>query len=132
MDRSSKRELAFKLIYSLEIQKQYDEETIELFVENNSNGDNKVAKYLKNIANGIIENNKEIEEKISNNLKKDWNINRISKVELAVLKVAIYEITYTETPFKVAINEAVELAKKYGEEKSSSFVNGVLANIVKE
>ena len=96
MDRSSKRELAFKLIYSLEIQKQYDEETIELFVENNSNGDNKVAEYLKNIANGIIENNKEIEE------------------------------------FKVAINEAVELAKKYGEEKSSSFVNGVLANIVKE
>ena len=132
MDRSSKRELAFKLIYSLEIQKQYDEETIELFVENNSNGDNKVAEYLKNIANGIIENNKEIEEKISNNLKKDWNINRISKVELAVLKVAIYEIAYTETPFKVAINEAVELAKKYGEEKSSSFVNGVLANIVKE
>ena len=59
MDRSSKRELAFKLIYSLEIQKQYDEETIELFVENNSNGDNKVAEYLKNIANGIIENNKE-------------------------------------------------------------------------
>lgn len=47
MDRSSKRELAFKLIYSLEIQKQYDEETIELFVENNSNGDNKVAEYLK-------------------------------------------------------------------------------------
>ena len=118
MDRSSKRELAFKLIYSLEIQKQYDEETIELFVENNSNGDNKVADYLKNIANGIIENNKEIEEKISSNLKKDWNLSRVSKVEIAILKVAI--------------NEAVELAKKYGEEKSSSFVNGVLANIVKE
>lgn len=47
MDRSSKRELAFKLIYSLEIQKQYDAETVELFVENNNNGDNNVEKYLK-------------------------------------------------------------------------------------
>lgn len=84
------------------------------------------------MANGIIENNKEIEEKISSNLKKDWNLSRVSKVEIAILKVAIYEILYTETPFKVAINEAVELAKKYGEDKSSSFVNGVLANIVKE
>ena len=84
------------------------------------------------MANGIIENNKEIEEKISSNLKKDWNLSRVSKVEIAILKVAIYEILYTETTFKVAINEAVELAKKYGEDKSSSFVNGVLANIVKE
>ena len=132
MDRSSKRELAFKLIYSLEIQKLYDAETVELFVENNNNGDNNVEKYLKSMANGIIENNKEIEEKISSNLKKDWNLSRVSKVEIAILKVAIYEILYTETPFKVAINEAVELAKKYGEDKSSSFVNGVLANIVKE
>ena len=65
-------------------------------------------------------------------LKKDWNLSRVSKVEIAILKVAIYEILYTETPFKVAINEAVELAKKYGEDKSSAFVNGVLANIVKE
>ena len=132
MDRSSKRELAFKLIYSLEIQKEYDAETVELFVENNNNGDNNVEKYLKSMANGIIENNKEIEEKISSNLKKDWNLSRVSKVEIAILKVAIYEILYTETPFKVAINEAVELAKKYGEDKSSAFVNGVLANIVKE
>ena len=69
MDRSSKRELAFKLIYSLEIQKQYDAETVELFVENNNNGDNNVEKYLKIMANGIIENNKEIDEKISSNLK---------------------------------------------------------------
>ena len=59
---------------------------VELFVENNSNGDNNVAEYLKNMANGIIENNKEIEEKISSNLKKDWNLSRVSKVELASTK----------------------------------------------
>lgn len=65
-------------------------------------------------------------------MKKDWNLERISKVNLALLKLAIYEIQYKEIPFKVAINEAVELAKTYGEESSPVFINGILASIVKE
>ena len=69
---------------------------------------------------------------ISKNLKKDWKLERISKTNIAILKLAIYEIKYADTPFKVAINEAVELAKKYGEDSSSAFVNGILASIVKE
>ena len=69
---------------------------------------------------------------IEQNLKSDWKISRISKMDLAILKLAIYEIKYNEIPYKVAINEAVELAKKYGEDKSKNFVNGVLASIVKE
>ena len=133
MNRSAKRELAFKLIYSLEIQKSTDKETIELFIENNCNSNVETKKYLTNISEGIIKNRKEIEEKIAKNLKKDWTINRISKVELSILKLAIYEIKYEEEiPYKVSINEAIELAKKYGESKSQSFINGVLANIVKE
>ena len=59
-------------------------------------------------------------------------IERISKINLVLLKLAIYEILYTETPFKVVINEAVELAKKYGDDTSPNFVNGILASIVKE
>lgn len=55
---------------------------------------------------------------------------RISKVDLCILKLAIYEIKYKEIPFKVVINEAVELAKKYGEDNSKVFVNGILASIV--
>ena len=131
MNRTTRRELAFKLIYSLEIQKQFDEETIELFINNNTK-DKEVSEYLKSTVKGIIENTEKIENKISSNLKKDWTIKRISKIELSILKLAIYEIEYAEIPFKVAINEAVEIAKKYGEEKSSSFINGVLANIVNE
>lgn len=133
MNRSARRELAFKLIYSLEIQKNTDKETIELFIENNCNGNEETKKYLTNISEGIIKNKEEIESKISSNLKDDWTIDRISKVEFAILKIAIYEIRFEEEiPYKVSINEAVELAKKYGESKSQSFVNGVLANIVKE
>ena len=59
-------------------------------------------------------------------------MDRISKIDLAILKVAIFELGYTKVPYKVVINEAVELAKKYGDDSSKSFVNGVLASIVKE
>ena len=58
-------------------------------------------------------------------------MDRISKVDLSILKLAIYEIKYKEIPFKVVINEAVELAKKYGEDSSKNFVNGILASVVK-
>ncbi len=81
---------------------------------------------------GIDNNKAEIDKLISNNLKKDWKINRISKINLSILKLAIYEIKYKKLPFKVAINEAVELAKKYGDESAPNFINGVLASIVKE
>ena len=67
---------------------------------------------------------------ISKKLKKEWTIDRISKINLAILKIAIFEIKYQELPFKVAINEAVELAKKYGDDVAPVFVNGVLASIV--
>ena len=66
------------------------------------------------------------------NLKDDWKLSRISKMDLAILKLAIYEIKFSDVPYKVSINEAVELAKKYGEDNSKTFVNGILASIVKK
>ena len=83
------------------------------------------------IFNGLEDNKDIINELISKNLKQDWSIERISKVNLSILKIAIYEIKYMKIPFKVAINEAVELAKKYGDEASPNFVNGILASVVK-
>ena len=79
-----------------------------------------------------VEGKKEAVLGIEKNLKSDWKIERISKIDLAILKLAIYEIKYKELPFKVVINEAVELAKKYGEDTSKNFVNGVLASIVNQ
>lgn len=129
MDRSEKRELAFKLIYSTEIQKTSDEEVVDLFLENEVS-DESAKKYMKEIMEKIIENAEEINELISKNLKENWEMSRLSKIDLALLKLAICEIKYTDTPFKVVINEAVELAKKYGEDQSPSFINGVLAKLV--
>ena len=132
MNRSQVRELAFKLLYQIEIQKEINDEDMQLFFENNNITSEEAKKYIKDIVNGTSKNSEEILELIRNNLKKDWNLERISKVNLALLKLATYEIQYKEIPFKVAINEAVELAKNYGEESSPVFINGILASIVKE
>lgn len=133
MNRTAIRELAFKLIYSLEIQKDVDkQEQINLFLESNEIQDKNAKEYIEDIVKGIDENYEDIIEQIEKNLKSDWNIARISKVNLSLLKLAIYEIKYKEIPYKVVINEVVELAKKYGEDSSKNFVNGILASIVKE
>lgn len=133
MNRSEIREQAFKLIYSLEIQKKEQvEEQIELYLESNEIKDKKAITYIEDVVKGMEKNKEEIISKIQKNLKQDWKIERISKVDLAILKLAIYEIKYTDIPFKVAINEAVELGKKYGEDTSKNFINGILASVVKE
>lgn len=131
MKRTETREQAFRLIYSSQIQKDMDEEQINIFIEENNLGEEE-AEYIKNIFYGIKENKEEIEKLISSNLKEKWSMDRISKIDLSILKLAIFELVYSKLPYKVAINEAVELAKKYGEDSSKSFVNGVLASIVKE
>ena len=131
MKRSAIRELAFKLLYSMEIQQDNSQEQIDLYIENSDITDEEIKAYILNVTNGIKDHYEEIISIISNNLKQDWKLDRISKINLAILKLSIYEIKYTDIPYKVAINEAVELAKKYGEETSSTFINGVLANIVK-
>lgn len=133
MNRSAMRENAFKLIYSLEIQKPETlQEQIDLFFESNDIKDTETKKYINDVILGIDKNNDQILKEIEQNLKEDWKLSRISKMDLSILKLAIYEIKYNEIPYKVAINEAVELAKKYGEDKSKNFVNGILASIVKE
>ena len=133
MKRSAIRELTFRLIYSLEIQKVEDlEEQIELYIQCNEIEEDDAKEYIKDAIIGIKENIIEIQGLIEKNLKADWKIDRISKIDLSLLKLAIYEIKYKEIPYKVAINESLELAKKYGEETSKNFINGILASVVKE
>lgn len=65
-------------------------------------------------------------------MKEKWTIDRIAKVNLSLIKIAIYEMVYVKLPYKVAINEVVELAKRYSDEQAQSFINGILASIVKK
>ena len=133
MQRSAMRELAFQLIYGLEMQKdQENSGQVDIFVESNEITDEKVIKYLKDIQAGLWEHFSEINDLIENNLKENWSLARVSKINLSLIKIAIYEMLYKEVPYKVAINEVVELAKKYSDESAPVFINGILASVVKD
>jgi N utilization substance protein B len=131
MNRSAMREVAFKFLFSAEVQKELNEDQIDSFLDSNETTDDMLKEYITDIVRGINSNYLEIIKTIESNLKPDWKIERVSKVSLALLKLAIYEIKYKKLPYKAMINEVVELAKKYGEENTSKqFVNGILASIV--
>lgn len=133
MNRSKSREQAFKLLYSMQIAKSDDiEEQIKIYTEEEEITSSETIKYIEQIIKGIEEKSTDIEEQITENIKKDWTISRISKIDLSLLKLGIYEMLYADVPYKVVINEVVELSKKYGDDSSKSFVNGVLASIVKK
>lgn len=130
MEERTKRELAFCYIYSQEIQKQNSRNQVKMFLDCNEIEDVRTREYVKDIASGIKQNDAEITKIISKNLKEGWSIDRISTVDLALLKIAIYEIKYKQLTYKIAINEVVKYAKIYGEETSAPFINGVLASVV--
>lgn len=133
MKRTEAREEAFKLLYSLQLMTQKDiEEQTTIYIEDAEIQDKEAIEYIKDIINGTNRENEKIEKMISENIKEDWEIKRISKTDLTLLKLGIYEIIYSKLPYKVVINEAVELAKKYGDDNSKSFINGVLGSVVKK
>lgn len=132
MSRKKARDNAFKCVYQLEfMDKQNIDEILEYcFVENENIEEEK--KYIKSVLTGICENISEIDAIILSKLK-NWNLERIAKIDLAILRLAIYEIKYVEDiPVKVSANEAVELAKMYGNTDSKSFVNGVIAKVIQD
>ena len=88
--------------------------------------------YVQSVINGVSENLPTIDERIEN-LLIDWSMDRLARVDLAILRVAAYEILYrSDVPDAVAIDEAVELAHAFCEEKSAGFINGLLGNLVRE
>ena len=135
MNRSEIREVVLKFLYSLELQKvdkdEYEEQ-IQLFLEADEIEDKKVEKYIKDAVYGIEKNREEIINQIKDELSEKWEIRRLSKMSLAILKLAVYEMIYAKVPYKVVINEAVELAKKYGDDSTPAFVNGILGSVVKK
>lgn len=131
MSRKIARELAVQLLYQVEIQKDDVKEQIETFLEDNALSDND-KEYFLSAVNGTLENIDDINKLIESN-SKNWSINRIAKVDLSILRLAIFELTKrTDIPQNVSINEAIELAKKFGTDESKAFINGILAEIVKE
>lgn len=130
MGRRASREIAMKLLYQLEIQRDDREQQLKTVFEENTLNE-KDQDYIKEVVEGVKANIESIDKLIEQH-SKGWKINRISKVDLSVLRLSIYEICFRDDiPFSVSVNEAVELAKKYSGEDAGSFVNGILSKISK-
>ena len=127
MKRKRSREIAMELLFSMEISKNSYEQTIESFIENYEMDLNTIdLEYIKEVMKSVTDYKEEIDEIIKNSLI-NWTIERVSKVNLIIVRLAIAEMLYIDdVPEVVAINEAIELTKKYSDDKSVSFVNGAL------
>lgn len=130
MTRSEAREQAFILVFEKNFSEYDVPEILDMAKETRDFSEDKDGYVVKSFT-GVFEKVEEIDGIISANLS-GWTIKRISKVSLAVLRLAIYEIKYMdEIPVSVSINEAVELCKKYSVADDASFVNGVLGTVAK-
>ncbi|OOM80991.1 hypothetical protein CLPUN_11510 [Clostridium puniceum] len=130
MNRKLSREKTMELLFGMTLSKDTIEVTIENFVDNYE-GDIKEIDltYVKQALIGIENNKEEIDKVIEENLH-NWKLDRISKVNLSILRLSTYEVLYDkEIPRSVAINEALEITRRYSDEKSVGFINGVLDKI---
>lgn len=142
MTRRQLRESIFKVLFRIEFNdKQEWNEQLEFYIEElvnpaeaeeESGIDDLDVAYIKQKVKDIFERVDELDAAISENTE-GWSLNRIGKTELAILRLAVYEMKYDEdVPQKVAINEAVELAKRYCADEAKGFVNAVLAKLTRE
>lgn len=129
LKRSELREKIMTILYQIEMYKKNDfEYNLEDVIKENIEISND---FVNEIVYGIIEHKDEI-DKLANKYLKDWTIDRLDNLGACILKIAIYEIMYTDTPNIVAVNEAVELSKKYSDEQVRKMINAVLQKIIDE
>lgn len=131
MTRTEARELLMQLLFQMEIQNDYSEGLKSRYIEDHFKKDNQ-KEYAGALCDAVIGNLKQIDEKLNQSSPK-WNTSRMAKVDLAIIRLAMGEVLFMEDiPDAVAINEAVDMAKKYSADESRKFINGVLGQIVRD
>ena len=130
MSRKKSREFVMKLIYQMELQREDREEQLAYsLAESDTIFSEKDLDYVHDVIRGVFLHVDTLDAAVEQNAK-GWKLQRISKIDLSILRLCIYEIKFRDDiPLNVSINEAVELAKKYGSSDSSSFINGILSNV---
>ncbi len=127
-NRSELRDIIVKVLYQIYIYRNINEDcNIDSIIKENLETENE---FVKVCVNGVIENEKELET-LANKYLKNWDINRLSKVDKAILLLGVYELMYTDTPNIVCINEAIILAKKYSDDDVVKMINATLDSIYK-
>ncbi|MDD2294880.1 MAG: transcription antitermination factor NusB [Eubacteriales bacterium] len=130
MRRSEARELLMQMVFQMEAQSDFSDKAFDFFVQNNMEGSSQLD-YFNKVYRCIAINRKEIDEKI-NAVAAGWKTTRMARVDLAVLRLCVAEILFldeSDIPQAASINEAVDLAKKFGGEASGKFVNGILGKL---
>lgn len=126
MNRTELRKKIMTILYQIFL---YESNNIDYDIEEVIKEQVKVEnEFVNTIVNGVLEYRNDI-DKIANKHLKDWTIDRLGKTDQAILRMGIYELVYTDTPEIVSINEAVELAKEYSDEKVKNMINAVLDSI---
>ena len=129
LTRNDSRMLAMTILYQINLFKRKKIEiSIDEIMESNLEGINDKDNFIKMLVNGVLEKEEELEN-VANCYLNNWNINRLGITDASILKIAIYELMYTDTPKKVCIDEAIELAKDFSDEKVVGMINGVLDKI---
>ena len=129
--RTKAREHALKILYQMEITKDSCKDSVKAFWEREPETEESVKEFAGQLVKGVAENIKEIDAKITK-YATNWQIDRMAVIDRNILRMATFEILYLDDiPPKVSINEAVDIAKKYGDKDSGKFVNGVLDKINK-
>lgn len=130
LTRRKEREIVFQMLFAADFAKETDSESLyALLIEENEEEGAAQSDYIRRVFCGARDYSAAADEKIAL-YAKDWDLNRLSKTTRTILRLAVYEMDKeSEVPEKIAINEAVELAKRFGEEKTSRFINGILGNL---
>ena len=128
--RRTSREYVLKLVFEYTFYGAENESTLEFFLADADLTDEDKA-YIRECYDGVTANAERLKAKLASKLER-FSVDRLYRPDMTVLLIALYELERADTPAKVIVNEAVDLAKKYGTEKSGSFVNGVLAKFVHE
>ena len=124
-NRTLARTVAFQLLYQEDVNPQSTDDWTDEFLRDSLPDHPEVIRFARSLVDGVREKKTELDEKIAAQ-SKNWSIHRMSVTDRNVLRLALYECLYLETPKPVVINEAIELAKKFGSADSSAFVNGIL------
>lgn len=128
MTRREAREFCMKCAFEMDAQNIFVNSTLDKYLE--APEIDSQRDYIEKLLNSLLKYKEPVDMKIEENSVK-WNLGRMPKADLAILRIAVTEILFTDIPKAIAANEAVELAKAYGTEDSSKFINGILKNIEK-
>jgi len=131
MNRTMAREMAFKILFQVDVGKNIWQEALARALSETEGLSEPTRRFVENLVEGTLQHQKAIDEYISK-FAREWSLERMANTDRNILRMALYELTFMkEIPPSVTVNEAVELAKRYGDAESGKFVNGILGEMIR-